>query len=184
MDPRHRPPPPRRLVLEGQRRPSELMSPAYFRPQPLEILLAKPGPYSERFAQHLNQIHPDLATRLHELPSLDPSMGRHAVAKLLEFACQAQNIANIELGRAGLLAVPFDWLVAKLPPIARKTLDLSDEWELRRLLEVLCVLDRCLMLQFAEAALRNSDGDIREAAQEMIRIAARRNKDAPGEPWA
>ena len=158
------------------------MTPESFRPQPVDILLAKPGPYSERFAQQLNQLYPDLANCLHELPRLHSSIKRHAVAALLKFACQAQNVANTELGRAGLLAVPCDWLVAALPPIARETLDLSDEWELRRLLEMLCLLDRQLMLEFAEDALRSSDREIREAAQDMIALADEHSEDAPGEP--
>jgi hypothetical protein len=59
----------------------------------------------------------------------------------LELACQAQNMLNIELGRASLVTLPRKWLLEKIEAAAKPLLDTNDEWEYRRLLEVYWKLD-------------------------------------------
>lgn len=56
---------------------------------------------------------------------------------LLGFACQAQNDANIVLGRKKIMEINENWLRLHVIECAESSLDLSDEWEYRRFVELI-----------------------------------------------
>lgn len=137
-----------------------------FQPRPLNLLLAL-LPYGPAFADGLRQIHPSLPDNVGHLDELDHVSSIAAIRYALSFACQTQNVANIELGRAALIAAPRDWVLARLVSAARAELNLEDPWEVRRLLEIASELDQSL-LQTLLADFRGShDAEIREAAADF-----------------
>ena len=138
-------------------------------PPPLMELLASAGPYRAAFAESLRGIDAALPERLYELDLLDPTRAERALVCVLSYACEAQNTANHELGRAAVLAMPREWVVPRIVSVARSTLDLRDEWELRRFLELLSVLDVGLLRGLASEVLLDPDDDLREAAKDMLR---------------
>ncbi|HEX8905446.1 MAG TPA: hypothetical protein VF771_11415, partial [Longimicrobiaceae bacterium] len=73
----------------------------------LPELLRLEHPYVEQLKEWMDAIEPELWRHPERTPSLAPEQGRAVVSGLLELACQCQNMLNIELGRAGLLALPW-----------------------------------------------------------------------------
>jgi len=56
-------------------------------------------------------------------------------------ACRSTSSGRIVDGRIAIEAMPRLWLVAHIEKVATEALDLSDDWEFRRLLEVVVLLD-------------------------------------------
>lgn len=99
-----------------------------------------------------------------ELPEQDSAS---IVCRLLALACEAQHVGNIELGREGILSLPRNWLLERIESIADVQLDLDQEWEYRRLLEVYEKLDKQLLLRLIERGRASSDESLREAANDF-----------------
>ena len=146
------------------------MTPERFRPPPLAHLLAGP-PYGPRFAARLREIHPELPDRIAEADALGAGVVDDALRCALSFACQAQHVSNIQLGRAAVLALPRAPVLERIVDAARATLDLGDELEVRRFLEVLRILDARLLRHFASEQLASPNREIREAAEAFLEVA-------------
>jgi hypothetical protein len=102
----------------------------------LEELLHGTHPYIERYKHELDGVQENLWMHLETVPQLEEKEQQFVLSYFLELACQAQNILNIELGRASLVALPRNWLLEKIEEASKPLLDENDEWEYRRLLEV------------------------------------------------
>lgn len=63
-------------------------------------------------------------------------IAKKVVRLLIENACLGQNIAVIELGRNNLQKINKEWLKKYFLDITKECIDYSDEWEYRRLLEL------------------------------------------------
>lgn len=162
-----------RLVLtEKGRREAVLSLATRFEPRALSHLLAGSGSYAAQFKLALDSIDPGLASELWRLESLSPASQRSALGIFLEYACTLQHIANIELGRAALLESPPNVRRDYLAEVVRTTIDLTDEWELRRLLEILSLVDVELARELARAATAASNPDIAEAGADMLSLLA------------
>ena len=96
-------------------------------------------------------------------PSLDD------LRAAIQLACQPQNTGLIVAGRERVLAMPREWVLQHLERIALESLDLSDYWEYRRLLEMAQLLDVALLPRFVSFGLDSSDPDVCEAAEDFQR---------------
>jgi hypothetical protein len=85
----------------------------------------------------------------------------------LQRACQAQNATVITSGRADILAMPKDTVLANIESVAAQSLSLSDEWEYRRLLELYAQLDQGLVQRLVAQGLGDANSEVREAAQDF-----------------
>lgn len=130
-------------------------------------LLACPHSYIEYFKIELDRIEPGLWAKLETVPALVPKAQNQVVTYFLELALRCQNNLNIELGRAGLLALPREWLVLRLLTDLEPFLLLEEEWEYRRLLEVVHQLDKNIFSTMIAHGLGSSNSEIRETALEI-----------------
>ncbi|MBO4997315.1 MAG: hypothetical protein J6D02_04885 [Lachnospira sp.] len=64
------------------------------------------------------------------------AVSRQILKIYLEWACQPQNIAAIELGRNKIRKISSIWLNKHFLEIAQEAIDFLDEWEFRRLIEL------------------------------------------------
>jgi hypothetical protein len=96
-------------------------------------------------------------------PSLD------TLHSAIQFACQPQNASRIVRGRQQVLALPRSWVLAHIERVAAAALDLSDDWEYRRLLELAALLDAGLLQRLVQFGLASSDHEVPEAAQDFFR---------------
>ena len=138
----------------------------------LAELLRLEHPLLEQFKEQMDAIEPGLWRHLERTPSLAPEQAEAVVDVLLTLACQCQNMLNLELGNAGLLALPRPWLLARIEADAAPLLELDDGWEYRRLLEVYERLDPALARRLAERGATSSNDEIREAADDWLAAAA------------
>jgi len=132
----------------------------------LGTLLKSSHPYVERFKSNLGAIQDHLWEHLDATENLEQHAGLEVLSYLLELACQSQNILNIDLGRAGILALPKSWLLENIESVAESRLNLQAEWEYRRLLEIVWKLDRELVRKMILKGLDCPNIGVREAAEE------------------
>jgi hypothetical protein len=116
----------------------------------------------------MDSYHKDLWAHPDQVPNLDPHKARDVLSCLLDFACRAQHVRNIQLGREVLLAIPRDWLLAHIEAAAQPLMETNEDWEYKRLLELYERLDAALARGLAERGLSSPNQDIREAGQGFL----------------
>jgi len=85
----------------------------------------------------------------------------------LQLACQAQHMSNIISGRNQIVALPRSWVLENIEKTAIETLDLGDDWEYRRLLEIADLLrDSGLVSRLVTFGQQSVNPDVREVAEE------------------
>jgi hypothetical protein len=135
---------------------------------PNEVWPLAHSSYGKWYKEQMNAFQEALWEHLEAIPTLEPQVRGAVMHYLLELACQAQNITNISLGRQALLALPRDWLLHNIERSAEFLLEVEDEWEYRRLLEVYQHLDKDLVRRLALRGLNSTERGIQEAAQERL----------------
>ena len=135
----------------------------------LETLTRFSHPCVDDFKSRLNSFYPDLWAHLESVPDLEPEAGRAVLTYLLGSACQSQNTLNVELGRAGLLALPRGWLLRHIEEAAEPLLRAGEEWEYRRLLEICWKLDVALVRKLASDGAGSKNGEVRETCEGCLR---------------
>ncbi len=120
------------------------------------------------FRQQMNTYQKDLWKHLEVVSQLEPEIGDAVLCYLLELACQSQHIGNIELGRKALLELPRAWVLQHIERVAAPLLQLHDEWEYRRLLEVYARLDRNFAQNLVRWGLKSQNPEIQEAGQDFL----------------
>ncbi|HEX6818565.1 MAG TPA: hypothetical protein VF120_09340 [Ktedonobacterales bacterium] len=122
--------------------------------------------YDQRFKAKLDKIEPGLWARLERVPSLSAEAQDVVLRFLLGTGCQATHSRNIIL-RTGLFCISRDWLLPRIEQSAAVTLDLTDEWEYRRLGEVYELLDADLVRRHSAFGRSSTNPEIREAADDF-----------------
>ena len=125
-------------------------------------------PYEIDYRNQMDTFQKDLWAHLDLIPTLPTDTGHAVLSYLLELACQAQNELNIRLGREALLALPQMWLLEHIEEDAEPLIQLNDDWEYRRLLELYSMLDNMLARKLALRSIDNPDIGIREARQDFL----------------
>ena len=100
--------------------------------------------------------------------SLSDDLATNVLRYLLALACECQNMANIGLGRRTLSAMPADWLTLRIHPVAESELDLTDDWECRRLIELYSLIDSQLALTFAKSCAESANPEIAAAGSDYV----------------
>ncbi|MFK7822134.1 MAG: hypothetical protein AB8G99_25790 [Planctomycetaceae bacterium] len=100
--------------------------------------------------------------------TLSDEVATAVLAYLLGLACEAQNDANISYGRRAIVAVPRDWVVPRIHNVAKRSLNLADDWECRRLLELYSEIDHTLLHQFASVCSASADPYLAEAGRDFL----------------
>ena len=124
-------------------------------------------PRAQEFRRQLEALRSGLSDAPELLEALDQETAQQALSYLLELACRAQHIGNIELARRYLLAAPRAWLVAHIEPVAEGLIALEEGWEYRRLLELYDLLDGGLRKKLVSRGLLSENDEVREAAADF-----------------
>ena len=99
---------------------------------------------------------------------LDKKTTDDIVGCLLSFACQSQNDSPITLGRKYLTMLPEEWVIERIINVSPVVLELNDDWEYRRLMELSEIISKDL-LRWAHDQGRESDNpDVIEAYNDYI----------------
>ena len=127
--------------------------------------------YEEAFRQRIDSIRPGGWEGLEEIGTFPPEAARALLREILETGCLAQNEANILLGREALARLPGGWLRENLPGAAEDCLFRDpgwEEWEFRRLAEMLEQPFPDLLAWWVGYARRLNDPGVEEAIQDYI----------------
>ncbi|MGO4729728.1 hypothetical protein [Paenibacillus sp. 2KB_22] len=114
----------------------------------------------------INQISPNISTRLEDIERIPTGLGIKILTILIEWACQPQNTHPIEIARKKIKTIPSDWLIEHLPNVAKTAICLDDEWEYRRLLELLSEAIPKLLDWGIELGINSKNKEIKEAAND------------------
>ncbi|MCC9603782.1 hypothetical protein LOC67_24795 [Stieleria sp. JC731] len=85
----------------------------------------------------------------------------------IQSACQPQNVHRIVAGRQAVMAMPREWVLQSIEQTVAGCLDLSDDWQYRRLLELAGQLDDDLVRRFVAIGSRSDDENVLEAARDF-----------------
>ena len=126
-------------------------------------------PFEEMLISELNKIsgfNYEDTSKLDKLP-LETSL--EVLEVLVGFACESQNTALIMLGRTNICKIDKQWLAKHLIEAAKSCLDLNDDWEYRRLFELVLEAVPELKQEVADIGFNSADDDIKEAAADLIK---------------
>ena len=98
----------------------------------------------------------------------DP-VSKKVVSILLQQACQSQHIGSINVARKAIARIPNGWLALVLDELVAESLDLSDEWEYRRLLELLALNLVDQLSVYIRHGIESLDTEICHAAEDYSR---------------
>ena len=87
---------------------------------------------------------------------------------LLEYACLAQNYVPIELGRKKIEEINKKWLCDNLIRVSRKCIDFSNEWEYRRLVELVVEAVPKLKGELLKLGENSENLEIREVVEDFL----------------
>jgi len=126
-------------------------------------------PYDISFKAELNAIHPNLADDLGQVAGLSEQIGERVMEAILHRGCQAQNERNITLGRMAAAETPHDWFVEHVERTAARVLNLDDDWDYLRLLEMCENIDTELLKRLVARGSTSPDAGVREAAADFAK---------------
>ncbi len=119
--------------------------------------------------QQIDAVSPGAFAQLERLETLPDEMSRKIAAIALGFACQAQNELGIRAGRDAFKRIPKNWAIDHLYATVASALDVTDEWEYRRLLELLKIEGlREQLDHYIRLGLESSNAEIVESAQDFV----------------
>lgn len=110
---------------------------------------------------------PDALRDLEYPDRLSDTQGRKIVSIVLGFACCAQSVGAIEAGRRIFGRLPEKWTENHFAEVAMTAVDFDDEWEYRRLLELLRIMNSKEMPVCIDVGLRSENSEIVEIAKEF-----------------
>lgn len=93
--------------------------------------------YEEWFMEEIQSIHGFKYEDIKYLDKYPYLISRGVLKILIENACLGQNYAPIELARIKISDINAEWLKLNLLDVANSCIDFEDEWEYRRLVELI-----------------------------------------------
>lgn len=123
--------------------------------------------FTEELYRKVDSIYADASSRLDRIGELPDGAGRRIVDALLKQACESQHLGKIISARKALLRLPRAWLSGALQDAINAVVDLGDEWEYRRLIELLKELNLPLLDTYLDYGIAAGSGAVFEAAMDL-----------------
>ena len=89
------------------------------------------------------------------------------MGELVSRACDPTNIMPITIARNCLEQFPVDWVSPKIKQTVFRFIDINDDWDYRRLLELCDLISLDLLKWAIELNERSTDPDIAEAVDDF-----------------
>lgn len=121
----------------------------------------------------IDEIAPGASTKINQIPSLPADLGIEILSIVLSFACQGTNEAVILLARKEFKEIPPEWTIENLDSAVRIGIDMDDEWDYLRLLELLYesrTIYKNTLNRYIEIGSRSLNKEIQEAAEDFQKI--------------
>ncbi len=124
-----------------------------------------------RFHQHLKEATGVSREQLDGLDAFSEDTIDRVLAFILDYGCQSQHVANIEVAREAMQKVPQLLIPAHLSKVIEDAIDLNDSWQVRRLLEMLELVSANQLARVVAIAKVSPDAEVREAALDFEKSA-------------
>jgi hypothetical protein len=125
------------------------------------------NPFMNALCQKIDRLHAGASERLDRIDELPSSASKMIVNILLQEACQSQHVGAITSARRVMRTLPPLWLSSVLHAAIEETVDLDDEWEYRRLIELLKELKSGLLAYYLDYGLASGSSTIHDAATDL-----------------
>ena len=123
--------------------------------------------YEKAVADAVNQIAGrDIYFRASEIMALPDDTAAEIVGTLLSWACCGQNTLPITIARECLTQFPAEWVSQRIRQTYTRFIDIADDWEYRRLLEVCELISRDLLRWAVALNEASTNPDIAEAVND------------------
>jgi hypothetical protein len=123
-------------------------------------------PFAEALSRDLDVIHPGASAHLADIDALPEPVRSRVLDLLLGRACDSQHVGNITAAQEAIARIPKEWLSRNLKSAIVRVIDLADEWQYRRLIEVMATLKSELIGFYIDHGLMSNDASIQEAARD------------------
>lgn len=132
--------------------------------------------YEKAIADALNHIaDKEIYFHTSEIMSLSDTLASEVIGTLLSWACQPTNVLPITIARDCLKQFPVEWVSPKIKQTVFRFIDITDDWDFRRLLE-LCDLISIDLLKWAiTLGADSTNPDIIEAVDDFNEYITRKN---------
>lgn len=124
-------------------------------------------PFELRLRKALDKVLPDSYDSIENFEKFPHKIGLSILEILIEYACKSQNIALITLARDRIKKIPSRSLFEYLPKAAKGSICIEDEWEYRRLLELVNEAVPQLLEAYIEQGLLSDNDEVQEAATDF-----------------
>lgn len=128
------------------------------------------NPYFQNFSDFMNSIDngKSILKNWNLIEKIKDENSDKIILHLIDLACDAQNIANINIGRYFLQSTSKDWLMKRLKRLIKSFLENGDYWNYQRALELLSTIDKSLTKEIATKAIQHKDLEIQDAGKDFL----------------
>ena len=124
--------------------------------------------YEKAIADSLNNIaNKEIYFRTSEIMALSEETATEVVGKLVFWACNPTNIMPITIARNCLKQFPIEWVSLKIKQTVFRFIDINDDWDYRRLLELCELISLDLLKWTIELNEKSTIHDIAEAVDDF-----------------
>lgn len=92
--------------------------------------------YEDRLKQELYEVDGFLIEEICNISTYEEQVSEKVLFILLQWACYGQNESGILFGREQIATIPKKWLQGHLLTVVKNDFEYTDDWNYRRLLEL------------------------------------------------
>lgn len=135
--------------------------------------------YEKMIANSINKIaNKDIYFNSDEIMKSSDEITSKIVGEFVSWACTPTHITPISIARNCLKQFPTEWVSLKIKQTALESMDISDDWDYRRLLELSEIISLDLLNWAIKLNEKSDNLDILEAVDDFKeRIQQKTNSD-------
>ncbi len=135
--------------------------------------------YEKMIADSINHIaNKEIYFNADEIMKSSDEIAVDIVSKLVEWACTPTNILPISIARDCLKQFPIEWVSLKIKQTALTSIDITDDWDYRRLLELSEIISPDLLKWAITLGEKSNNLDILEAVDDFNERLQSKNKSS------
>lgn len=105
--------------------------------------------------------------KVNEILEASDNISSEIVMILLDYACAPTNISPITISRNCLKQFPADWITNKIMKLVFRSVNIYDDWDYRRFLELSEIISKDLLEWAISISCFSDNSDIIEAAADF-----------------
>ncbi len=124
--------------------------------------------YTNKIIDEINEISDGLFDNITNLDQYALSTSKQVLKILIQYACLGQNCGPIELGRKKIgEIINREWLIQHFMEVADESINYFDEWEYRRLVELVYIYIPELKEKVLTRGINSVNEEIREVVEDF-----------------